>query len=94
MPVDWFEKKCEMEQQTAQWWKGSSGRTGQLCSSQEFVPSDEADSISTLSIVSTCEKITSGKIEKAKNNIKHTFNIRICFGFCFINIQIKYTSNQ
>jgi len=38
-----------MTQQTVQWWKGSSGRTGQLCSSQEFIPSEEVKSISTLS---------------------------------------------
>ena len=40
-----------MTQQTAQLRKGSSGRTGQLCSSQsqESVPSEDAKSISTLS---------------------------------------------
>jgi len=37
-----------MVQQTAQWWNGSSGRTGQLCSSQELVPSEEATSTSAL----------------------------------------------
>ncbi len=83
-----------MEQQTAQWWQGSSGRTGQLCSSQEFVPSDEADSISTLSIVSTCEKTTSGKIEQNRTNIKQTFNRRMCPYFISTSIQVKYTSNS
>ena len=84
-----------MAQQTAQWWNGSSGRTGQLCSSQEFVPSED-DNIHfcLVSYVSSREKTTSGKIEKNKTNIKQAFNIRMRPCFIFINIQIKYTSNQ
>jgi hypothetical protein len=75
-----------MTQQTAQWWKGSSGRTGQLCSSQEFVPSEEVKSISTLSEISSCEKTTSGRTEKDKTNIKQTFNMRILLNLISINI--------
>ena len=84
-----------MTQQTAQLWQGSSGRTGQLCSSQEFVPPEEAKSFSTLSQISSCcEKTTSGEIEKNRTNIKQTFNIRMCPGFISINIQLKYTSDH
>ena len=75
-----------MTQQTAQLRKGSSGRTGQLCSSQEFVPSEEVESISTLSLVPSSEKTTSGSIEKAKTNIKQTFNMRILLNLISINI--------
>ena len=77
-----------MTQQTAQLRKGSSGRTGQLCSSQsqESVPSEDAKSISTLSYISSCEKTTSGRTEKDKTNIKQTFNMRILLNFISITI--------
>jgi hypothetical protein len=66
--------------------KGSSEGTGQFCSSQEFVPSEEVESISTLSLVPSSEKTTSGRIEKDKTNIKQTFKIRILLNLISVNI--------
>ena len=80
-----------MTQQTAQLRKGSSGRTGQLCSSQEFVLSEEAEFVSTLSLVPSSEKTTTGRTEKDKTNIKQTFNMRILLNLISVNIRILYT---
>lgn len=75
-------------QQTGHCWQGSPGIIGQLCSLQEFAPSDESESIATLLQVFVNEKTTSGKI--VKHNIKTKYALNKRTRFIFITIINKF----